>query len=60
MVWYDIYLLQLGLHPVVVVGNLCKTTKRHIGSEGETIHKTRNKQIENRTRKQIYKEYYKA
>jgi len=37
---YDIYLLQLGFHPVAVAGKLVKKKKRQLYTKGETIHKT--------------------
>ena len=45
---YDIYLLQLGFHPVAVVGRLTEMGNRQIYIEGETIHNTIQK---HRTRK---------
>ena len=45
MIWYDIYLLQLGFQPVAVVGNLYKIGRRQ--HKRETIHKTIKEQYKN-------------
>ena len=57
LIWYDIYLLQLGFHPVAVVGTkLYKIGKRQLYTRGETMHKTKQKhrthKIENKNTKQ--------
>jgi hypothetical protein len=54
MIWYDIYLLELGFHPVALVGKLVKKIgKRRLYTKLETVHKTiqrkhRIHKIENR------------
>ena len=67
MIWYGIDLLQLGFHPVAVVGKLVKKIgKGQVYTKRETMHKTIQKhkihKIENKhkTRKQAYKEYLKT
>ena len=51
-VWYDIYLLQLGLHLVAAVGRLVQKKERQLCARGETVHKTVQKhrihEIENK------------
>ena len=60
--WYDIYLLQLGFHPIAVVVKLVQNWERE-NTIGETVHKTILKHriyiIENRNtkQKQIWRDY---
>ena len=56
---YDIYILQLGFHPVAVVGKLVQIGKRQLYTRGGTIHKTIHKhrihKIENKHTKQDWR-----
>lgn len=43
---YDIYVMQLGVHPLAVVGKLVKKIKikkRQLYTRGETVHKRTQK-----------------
>jgi hypothetical protein len=44
MIWYDIYLMQLGVHQVAVIGKIVKKKgKWQLYTKGETMHKTTQK-----------------
>jgi hypothetical protein len=53
---YDIYILQLGLQPVAVVGKLVQIGRRQLYAKGgtilKTVHKHRIHKIENKHTKQ--------
>ena len=53
MIWYDIYLLQLGFHPVAVVGRCIQIGKRQHAKRNNTQNNTKTQNTQNR--KQKYK-----
>ena len=49
MIWYDIYLLQLGIHPVAAVGRLYKNKRETAIYKGRnnTQKNTKTQNIQN-------------